>query len=137
MKDHLKYSMEIGVAGSDSNVGRSRDQYEPLDRPLFGESSNRDRLVNLVVGTLTGVMVLSTVISAFAYQGDTSVKVPNVYFALCVLFILISHLILIYWYRQGDLEPKFRNLIYYNAFTMLLLCICANIYIFVVDPSKH
>lgn len=41
MKDHLKYSMEIGVAGSDSNVGRSRDQYEPLDRPLFGESSNR------------------------------------------------------------------------------------------------
>ena len=33
----------------------------------------------------------------------------------------------IYWYRQGDLEPKFRQLIFYNSFTILLLCICANL----------
>ncbi|RXM99133.1 Transmembrane protein 243 [Acipenser ruthenus] len=34
----------------------------------------------------------------------------------------------IVWYRQGDLEPKFRNLIYYFLFSIVLLCICANLY---------
>ncbi|GAB0175583.1 transmembrane protein 243 [Grus japonensis] len=34
----------------------------------------------------------------------------------------------IYWYRQGDLEPKFRNLIYYILFSIVMLCICANLY---------
>ena len=35
----------------------------------------------------------------------------------------------IFWYRQGDLEPKFLRMIFYNAFTMILLCICGNLYI--------
>jgi len=34
----------------------------------------------------------------------------------------------IFWYRQGDVDPKFKKLIYYNAFCITLLCICANIY---------
>ncbi|CAH3112838.1 unnamed protein product [Pocillopora meandrina] len=42
--------------------------------------------------------------------------------------ICISELTLIYWYRQGDVDPKFRKLIYFNSFTTILLCICANVY---------
>lgn len=34
----------------------------------------------------------------------------------------------IFWYRQGDLEPKFRRMIIYNAFTIILLCVCGNLY---------
>ena len=34
----------------------------------------------------------------------------------------------IYWYRQGDVDPKFRKMIYFNSFTTILLCICANVY---------
>jgi len=34
----------------------------------------------------------------------------------------------IYWYRQGDMDDKFKKLIYYNAFCLALLCVCANIY---------
>lgn len=34
----------------------------------------------------------------------------------------------IVWYRQGELEPKFRNLIYYMLCSIVLLCICANLY---------
>lgn len=34
----------------------------------------------------------------------------------------------IVWYRQGDLEPKFRNLIYYMLVSIVLLCLCANLY---------
>ncbi|XP_067929904.1 transmembrane protein 243-like [Watersipora subatra] len=118
----------------DSN--RSQDQYGAIDRPLFGETSQRDRLVNLVVGCVTGVLVLITLISAFVFPTDEPVNGMNVYFALCILLILLSHIILIYWYRQGDLDPKFRNMVYYNAFTLVLLCICANLYIHIVDDKK-
>nr|XP_006236064.1 transmembrane protein 243 isoform X2 [Rattus norvegicus] len=65
------------------------------NRPLFGETSAKDRIINLVVGGLTTLLILVT---------------------------------LIYWYRQGDLEPKFRNLIYYILFSIIMLCICANLY---------
>ena len=34
----------------------------------------------------------------------------------------------IYWYRQGDVDPKFKKMIYFNSFTTVLLCVCANIY---------
>lgn len=42
----------------------------------------------------------------------------------------------IYWYRQGDLEPKFLRMIFYNAFTMVLLCVCGNLYIHNVGKTK-
>ena len=34
----------------------------------------------------------------------------------------------VYWYRQGELDPKFRKLLIYNAFVLIVLCICANLY---------
>lgn len=42
------------------------------------------------------------------------------------------------WYRRGELEPKFRRMIYYNAILTILLCITANLYFFEVgvSPSK-
>nr|XP_017207410.1 uncharacterized protein LOC550443 isoform X2 [Danio rerio] len=41
---------------------------------------------------------------------------------------LTSLLVLIFWYRQGDLDPKFRGLIYYSTGLVVLLCLCANLY---------
>ncbi len=50
----------------------------------------------------------------------------------------IHHLLSqIYWYRQGDLEPKFRNLIYYMLCSIVLLCICANLYFHDVGRDKQ
>ena len=37
-----------------------------------------------------------------------------------------------YWYRRGQLEPRFRTMIYYNAAVTLLLCVTANLYFFQV-----
>eukprot|EP00117_Sycon_ciliatum_P035574 scpid92796/ scgid26935/ Transmembrane protein C7orf23 len=34
----------------------------------------------------------------------------------------------IIWYREGDLDPKFRRFIYFNAFTTILLCIAGNLF---------
>ncbi|XP_078530320.1 transmembrane protein 243 [Lissotriton helveticus] len=97
------------------------------NRPLFGETSARDRIINLVVGGLTSLLVVVTFISAFVFP-HLSPKPVNVFFAVCILLSSLSALILIFWYRQGDLEPKFRNLIYYISFCIVLLCICANLY---------
>ncbi|PIO27812.1 hypothetical protein AB205_0038340 [Aquarana catesbeiana] len=68
-----------------------------------------------------------TIISAFVFPQPPP-KPVNVFFAFCILLCSITGLILIFWYRQGDLEPKFRNLIYYILFSLVLLCICANLY---------
>ncbi|CAI9542747.1 unnamed protein product [Staurois parvus] len=97
------------------------------NRPLFGETSARDRIINIIVGILTSLLVLVTIISAFVFPQPPP-KPVNVFFAFCILLCSITSLILIFWYRQGDLEPKFRNLIYYILFSVVMLCICANLY---------
>uniref|UniRef100_A0A8D2MYN8 Transmembrane protein 243 n=1 Tax=Zonotrichia albicollis TaxID=44394 RepID=A0A8D2MYN8_ZONAL len=86
----------------------------------------QDRIINLVVGGLT-TLLLVTLISAFVFP-QLPPKPVNVFFAFCISLCCISAGILIYWYRQGDLEPKFRNLIYYILFSIVMLCICANLY---------
>ncbi|XP_032896105.1 transmembrane protein 243 [Amblyraja radiata] len=97
------------------------------NRPLFGETSARDRIINIVVGFLTSLLLIVTIISAFVFP-QLPPKPLNIFFAVCILLSCTPIAVLIYWYRKGDLEPKFRNLIYYNLFCILLLCICANLY---------
>uniref|UniRef100_A0A9L0JJS4 Transmembrane protein 243 n=1 Tax=Equus asinus TaxID=9793 RepID=A0A9L0JJS4_EQUAS len=87
----------------------------------------QDRIINLVVGSLTSLLILVTLISAFVFP-QLPPKPLNIFFAVCISLISITACILIYWYRQGDLEPKFRNLIYYILFSIIMLCICANLY---------
>ncbi|XP_076016171.1 transmembrane protein 243b [Genypterus blacodes] len=97
------------------------------NRPLFGETSSRDRIVNLALGGFTSMVVLLTVISSFVFP-SLPPRPLNVFFAVCILLACGSAIVLIFWYRQGDLEPKFRNLIYYTLASILLLCLCANLY---------
>ncbi|XP_046754596.1 transmembrane protein 243 isoform X1 [Gallus gallus] len=87
----------------------------------------QDRIINLVVGSLTSLLLVVTLISAFVFP-QLPPKPVNVFFAVCIFLCCVSAGILIYWYRQGDLEPKFRNLIYYVLFSIVMLCICANLY---------
>lgn len=97
------------------------------NRPLFGETSARDRIINLAVGGFTSVVVLVTVISSIVFP-SLPPRPLNVFFAICILLACGSTLVLIFWYRQGDLEPKFRNLIYFMLASIVLLCLCANLY---------
>ncbi|GFR04961.1 transmembrane protein 243 [Trichonephila clavata] len=106
-----------------------RDEYRPLfgaeitDKPLFGVTNTKDRVINLLVGLVTVLLFGVTLLSAFFAK--TPPRGLNIYFIICLSLVSLSHVLLIYWYRQGDLDPKFRLLIYYNAFTMVLLSICA------------
>uniref|UniRef100_A0A8C1Y5D4 Transmembrane protein 243, mitochondrial b n=1 Tax=Cyprinus carpio TaxID=7962 RepID=A0A8C1Y5D4_CYPCA len=135
------------------------------NRPLFGETSARDRLINLVIGGLASLLVLVsftthkdliiclliilslltlrfchlfqvTIISSFVFP-SLPPKPLNIFFAVCIMLVCGSVLVLIHWYRQGDLEPKFRNLIYYMLCSIVLLCICANLYFHDVGRDKQ
>ncbi|CAH1785007.1 unnamed protein product [Owenia fusiformis] len=81
--------------------GGTTTRYEEIgaDRPLFGEARPRDRVANLIVGAFTALVVTVTVVSGFIFPAGGP-KGVNIYFACCIVFILGSHLILIYWYRQ-------------------------------------
>jgi len=96
--------------------------------PLFGPDRPKERYINYTLGAFASVAVLATAISAFAHPFP-----PNpvhVFFACVIILNSISNGLLIYWYREGDLDPKFRNLIYYNTLVTILLCIVAFIIIF-------
>ncbi|KAA0715154.1 Transmembrane protein 243 [Triplophysa tibetana] len=97
------------------------------NRPLFEETPGRDKIVNLIVGGLTSVFVLVTVISSFVFPAPPPPSL-NIFFILCIIMICSSILVLIFWYDQGDLDPKFRGLIYYSTGSIFLLCLCANLY---------
>ncbi|XP_064871284.1 transmembrane protein 243b [Oncorhynchus nerka] len=97
------------------------------NRLLFGETSAQDRAINLVVGGLTSLLVVVTVISSFLFPSLPPWPL-NVFLAFCILLTCGSAMVLIVWYRQGDLDPKFRKLIYYMLASIMLLCLCANLY---------
>uniref|UniRef100_A0A670J247 Transmembrane protein 243 n=1 Tax=Podarcis muralis TaxID=64176 RepID=A0A670J247_PODMU len=96
------------------------------NRPLFGETSPRVKQNPSCPFSPPG-RGLVTLISAFVFP-QLPPKPVNIFFAFCISLCSVSAGILIYWYRQGDLEPKFRNLIYYILFSIIMLCICANLY---------
>lgn len=97
----------------------------PVDRPLFDESNVRERRIHVLIAIFTVILVLITLILAFFY----SVHPPcgrHIYFALCILCLCFTHVILIHWYREGNvLDPKFRKLIYANTVIIVLFCISA------------
>uniref|UniRef100_A0A452FT75 Transmembrane protein 243 n=1 Tax=Capra hircus TaxID=9925 RepID=A0A452FT75_CAPHI len=96
------------------------------NRPLFGETSAKV-ILELLLRPNTLLFIQVTLISAFVFP-QLPPKPLNIFFAVCISLSSITACILIYWYRQGDLEPKFRNLIYYILFSIIMLCICANLY---------
>lgn len=102
---------------------------DPASKPLFGEHRPKDRVLNLVVACITGILVAVTLVSAFVFPQGQPLNAINIFFAVVMLLVALSHLLLIYWYRQGDLDPKFLRMIFFNTFTMILLCVCGNLYI--------
>ncbi|XP_071810486.1 transmembrane protein 243-like [Asterias amurensis] len=105
-----------------------------IQTPLFGERQTQDRVINLSLGIITAIAVTVTFVSSFIFPKWPPSTV-NVIFAFVIVLVCIGNLLLIYWYREGDISPKFRGLIYYNAATILCLCVCANLYIHQVEKS--
>ncbi|CAF1548924.1 unnamed protein product [Adineta steineri] len=96
------------------------------DRPLFGETRSRDRISFVIIAILTTSFVITTFGSIFFFN---HIKVTFICLSLCLVLLLASHLCLAFWYRSGVLEPRFRNMLYFNTAVIILFCICSNIII--------
>uniref|UniRef100_A0A3P9CH05 Transmembrane protein 243 n=1 Tax=Maylandia zebra TaxID=106582 RepID=A0A3P9CH05_9CICH len=64
------------------------------NRPLFGETSARDRIINTAVGGFTSVVVLVTVICSFVFP-TMPPRPLNIFFAVCILLTCSSTLVLV------------------------------------------
>ncbi|CAF1015325.1 unnamed protein product [Adineta ricciae] len=96
------------------------------DHPLFGETKSRDRISFIIITVVTTAFVLTTFGSIFFFN---HIKPTFICLSICLILLLASHLCLAFWYRSGDLEPRFRNMLYFNTGVIILFCICANIII--------
>ncbi|CAI9720631.1 Hypothetical predicted protein [Octopus vulgaris] len=107
-------------------------------KPLFGIPKPSDRMRNLVIGIITSIFVLETLICAFFFPcwPPNNHDGVNIFFAFIIMMVCGSHITLIIWYREGNLEPVFRNMIYFNTFSIILLCLCGNLYIQGVGLSR-
>ncbi|TRY62408.1 hypothetical protein DNTS_031821, partial [Danionella cerebrum] len=106
---------------------RNMEDLRTTQSSLTGETFTRRTVVNLAIGGLTFLWVLITVISSFVFPTPPPTEL-NIFFVICIVMIGSSVMVLIFWYQQGDLDPKFNVLIYYSIGIVNLLCLCANLY---------
>ncbi|XP_027430014.1 transmembrane protein 243 isoform X3 [Zalophus californianus] len=83
------------------------------NRPLFGETSAKDRIINLVVGSLTSLLILVTLISAFVFP-QLPPKPLNIFFAVCISLSSITACILdqrdLYLFTQIHLKQDLQSI---------------------------
>eukprot|EP00037_Helgoeca_nana_P008543 m.76135 g.76135 ORF g.76135 m.76135 type:complete len:120 (+) comp19007_c0_seq1:261-620(+) len=89
--------------------------------PLFGEEGTAVKTFDVAFGVVTVVFVLVTLGLLFSRSGATHV---DIFFGVVLCLITIPQVILVVWFRRGDLHPKFRFLICYMMITIILLCMC-------------
>lgn len=115
-------------------------------QPLFGETKRKYKVLNIAVAVVTTVVVVFTVVmgivSSVFFPNQEKCKrlgyqsqrfcVSGVDVVMCFVIILelVPEIALAFWYRRGELEPKFRTVIYYNAVVTILLCVVTNFYFF-------
>lgn len=116
-----------------------------MDQPLFGEARPRDKYLNLGLIIATIALYIETVVMAFIagflldgkkckrvyghdYGPHFCVYAVDIIICLIILALLGTQAFMVYWYRQGELDPKFRKLLIYNGVVLILLCLCANLY---------
>ncbi|KAI8325307.1 hypothetical protein GQ54DRAFT_6116 [Martensiomyces pterosporus] len=100
-----------------------------MDEPLFGGISRREMLVERYANTFIITIAFATVVVSLV-QGVLSGVFLHVLLGLCVSLFAAIEVRLVKWYRLGDLEPKFKYVIFALGFSITLLCVVANLYFF-------
>lgn len=112
-------------------MDNSYQSYNEMDQPLFGESNRKIKYVNIALAVITSLTVLATVISVFVH-----LVVSNLLLVIVIFMNGGSNILLIYWYQEGNLTPKYRTLIYFNSVVTICFCIIAMMIIFDHPTAK-
>eukprot|EP00038_Savillea_parva_P008291 m.175999 g.175999 ORF g.175999 m.175999 type:complete len:117 (+) comp14089_c0_seq1:405-755(+) len=103
-------------------MGSARNsEFYDASVPLFGEETTAVKTFDIAFGVVTVVFVLVTLGLVFSRSEATHV---DVFFGVVLILLAIPQIILVVWFRRGDLHPKFRWLIVYMMLTIILLCMC-------------
>eukprot|EP00043_Microstomoeca_roanoka_P015459 m.154960 g.154960 ORF g.154960 m.154960 type:complete len:128 (-) comp16264_c1_seq7:1687-2070(-) len=99
--------------------------HDPASVALFGPDPASLQRTHYLFAAITVVAVAVTI--AFALTRKT-VDAIHVIFAIGVILVAIPEFVLVLWYREGDLPPKFRYLIGYIMLSIVMLCCCSIVY---------
>ncbi|KAJ1935345.1 hypothetical protein FBU59_005416 [Linderina macrospora] len=100
-----------------------------MDEPLFGGTSRRDLAIERFGSLYTVVVSMLTLVLALVRGVQTGVAL-HALLGVCVVLFAAVQVQLIRWYRLGDLEPKFRFIIFAMAAALTMLCMVASLYFF-------
>lgn len=106
----------------------ANDRYYDATVPLFGDDSTQVRTMDLGVGVVTVIAVLITL--GICFMKVESHNQIDVFFGVVLILLTIPQVVLVVWFRRGDLHPKFRYLITYMMFAIMMLCACGIAYVF-------
>jgi len=104
------------------------------ETPLFGEEKPISKWVTwIIAGIVAFVVAFSTIVGVVFGVINA---VPQHFMLTCVLLCMTMILAVQYWwYRQGDLDPKFRFLLLGMVVVVILCAITLNAYAW-PDPKK-
>ena len=74
------------------------------------------------------VLVVAVTLGLSFSRGE--VETIHIFFGVTIIFLSLPELVLVRWFRQGNLDPKFRYLIGYQMVTIILICVCAIVYFY-------
>eukprot|EP00123_Amoebidium_parasiticum_P021686 comp7186_c0_seq1/m.2903 comp7186_c0_seq1/g.2903 ORF comp7186_c0_seq1/g.2903 comp7186_c0_seq1/m.2903 type:complete len:149 (-) comp7186_c0_seq1:344-790(-) len=109
-----------------SSQSSALDRYSDMI-PLWGDDTPRERLLNTVLAVVPSLASLVTLICGCIGRTHTG---TNVYLSMCMLVFNLCHLCLLYWYRQGELDPKVRRVLWVQLVVFCMLCISASMLFF-------
>ncbi|EGD78346.1 hypothetical protein PTSG_09412 [Salpingoeca rosetta] len=101
---------------------------------LFGPDPKSVQRTNYICAAVTVAAVTATI--AFAFTRD-SLEIIHIFFAVGVVLVAIPEFVLVLWYREGDLPPRFRYLIAYITCSIVVLCISSIVYFRRVHATTH
>eukprot|EP00041_Stephanoeca_diplocostata_P030124 m.902697 g.902697 ORF g.902697 m.902697 type:complete len:116 (+) comp23692_c0_seq3:266-613(+) len=95
--------------------------------PLFGDDSTQVRTMDLAFAAVNIIFVIVTLALSFT---RVEANRENIFFGIVLILVTTPVVVLVLWFRRGDLHPKFRYLIAYMMTTNILLCMSGMGYIY-------
>jgi len=107
-----------------------------MDGPLFDAERKNAQILEYGSAAVVVIFVAFSVIACFVIGIQRKAYEHFVFAILLVLTIGILA-ILVMWWRQGDLDPKFKWLMLFTAFVVIFSGVAANVYIWQPLPPAE
>eukprot|EP01121_Diplochlamys_sp_Union-15-3_P008147 TRINITY_DN2142_c0_g1_i2.p1 TRINITY_DN2142_c0_g1~~TRINITY_DN2142_c0_g1_i2.p1 ORF type:complete len:168 (+),score=9.41 TRINITY_DN2142_c0_g1_i2:57-560(+) len=102
------------------------------EEPFVAERT-KTKSSTVILLLILSLVILTTIVLSVIYGIKNRIDIILAFLVLCPYIILVT---LVVWYQKGDLSPKFRFLIGFAVFVVLLACVAAQAYIWIPKPPS-